>query len=97
MASILAAAHVEGGCLDKARSTGNVRWENGILSFEIDERDKNSYVPIITHCVNRPYITSSHWIKQIGPEYIVVMQSAQDTSGRVYPPTDFTAVIVGTR
>lgn len=97
MATILAAARIEGGQLDRSRSTRNVRWENNILSFEIDERDKNSFVPMISHCVNRPYITSTHWIKQIGPEYIVVMQSAQDTSGRVYPPTDFTAVIIGTR
>jgi hypothetical protein len=90
---VLAAAQVTAGQLGP--HTSNVKWENNILSFEIAEKYKGNFVPVVSHCHNVPYITSSHWIKQIGPEYIVVMQSAQDTSGRTYPPTDFTAVIVG--
>src|SRR5262249_23542293 len=90
---VLAGAQVTGGQLGP--HTSNVKWENNILSFEIAEKYKGNFVPVVSHCHNVPYITSSHWIKQIGPEYIVVMQSTQDTSGRTYPPTDFTVVIVG--
>ncbi|AZO24184.1 hypothetical protein EJ070_28160 [Mesorhizobium sp. M1E.F.Ca.ET.045.02.1.1] len=94
MSEVLAAATIKEGKLDTY--TPNVKWENNILSFEIPEKYKGKFVPMVSHCHNVPYVTSTHWIKQIGQEYIVVMQSAQDTSGRVFPPTDFTAVIVST-
>ncbi|TJV70739.1 MAG: hypothetical protein E5X76_18255 [Mesorhizobium sp.] len=91
---ILAAARIkEGQLID---GTANVRWQDNILSFEIEEKYKGHFVPVISLCHNVPYITQSYWIKQIGPEWISVMQSAQDTSGRVFPPTDFTAIIVST-
>ncbi|MER8582731.1 hypothetical protein NKG95_29190 [Mesorhizobium sp. M1423] len=95
MSVILASARIKEGNL--AEHSKNVTsWKDSILSFEIDEKYKGNFVPVISHCHNVPYITSSYWIKQVGPEYIVVMQGAQDTSGRVFPPTDFTAVIVST-
>ncbi|MER8885641.1 hypothetical protein NKL07_21310 [Mesorhizobium sp. C280B] len=94
MSVILASARIKEGQL--AEHSANVKWENNVLSFEIAEKYKGHFVPIVSHCHNVPHVTSSYWIKQVGSEYIVVMQSAQDTSGRVFPPTDFTAVIVST-
>ncbi len=94
MSVVLAAARIREGQL--AEHTANVSWENNKLSFEIAGKYKGNFVPVVSHCHNVAYVTSSYWIKEIGPEYITVMQSAQDTSGRVYPPTDFTAIIVST-
>jgi hypothetical protein len=69
-----------------------VTWQNGILSFS--NPNKVTFIPIISNCEDAPYITTTHWIKQIGPDYIVVERKALDTGNRTYPPTDFTAVIV---
>jgi hypothetical protein len=94
MPNILAAATVVGGQLDPANSSHGVAFNQatGILSFPNPNNLK--FVPLIsdTHAV--AYITSTCWIKEIGPANIVVWQSALDTSGRTWPPTDFTAVIV---
>ncbi|CAN7580896.1 MULTISPECIES: hypothetical protein [Rhizobium] len=94
MSVVLAAARVKDGQL--AEHTANVTWENDKLSFEIDGKYKNNFVPVVSHCRHSAYVTSSYWIKEVGPEYITVEQSAQDTSGRVFPPTNFTAIIVST-
>ena len=57
MPTILATAQIIGGALGP--HSRNVQWKNDILSFEIEERYKGNFVPIISHCVNRPYVTST--------------------------------------
>jgi hypothetical protein len=75
MAYILAAAQVKQGALYS--SSADVTWANGKLSFPNPERLK--FVPVISDSQDAPYITATHWIRQIGPDYIVVLLKALDT------------------
>jgi hypothetical protein len=96
MPNILAVAQVKAAQLVAENSSPHVSFNQatGILSFSNDRRLK--FVPVISDSHEGPYITNTHWIKEIGPANIVVMQHALDTGGadRTFPPTDFTAIIV---
>lgn len=55
-----------------------------------------TFLPIISDANDAEYITSRDYIKSIiPPDKFVVRLNATDTSGRTFPPDNFTAVIVG--
>lgn len=98
MATILAAATVKGAAVVPAQSTPNVTANLGNNGTEINVNFPNpnnhQFVAVISHFQNFVYTTSTHWIKNQGPNYIVVGHSAMDTSGRIFPIADFNMIVV---
>jgi hypothetical protein len=92
MSIVLAAAQVQGGKL--VSQSGNITaWQNNTLSFR--NPDGLKFVPVVSPCATTlPYITSLPWIKEIGPDYIEVRDTALDTGGRVFDASNFTVVVV---
>src|SRR5207248_2668784 len=75
-ATILAAARIEAGKL-REHTQNITAWQDNKLSFEIENKYKDHFVPIVSHCHNVSYVTSSYWIKEIGPEYITVIRCSR--------------------
>jgi hypothetical protein len=93
MSEVLAAARIENGKL--IAKTGNITaWQNNTLSFS--NPGNKVFVPVVSDCDSAPFITNTHWIQDVGPDFIVVKLKAMDTGDRVYNATNFTAIIVST-
>jgi hypothetical protein len=90
MPRIIAAAQVKNGLIETA--SAGVTYENEILHFPNPGHLK--FVPVISDCEDKRYITETHWIQQLGPDYVHVRRKPNDTSDRTSAGTDFTVVVV---
>src|SRR3974390_1514370 len=91
-----AVATVSNGSIVANRTSPNVTYDKntGVLDFPNPPPGQNITASVSNFDDGSPYITTTHWIKDIGPHHIVVMQSALDTGGRTWVGRDFTAIIV---
>ena len=55
-ATILAAARIEAGKL-REHTQNITAWQDNKLSFEIENKYKDHFVPIVSHCHNVSYVT----------------------------------------
>ena len=91
---ILAVLRVKDGKLYSATTGTKFDPTTGTVFFPNSK--KTAFVPLITNSREAALLTGTHWIARIdAPDRFVVKGSAQDTSGRTFPASDFTAVVVG--
>lgn len=66
----------------------------GLVSFPNPK--SLQFLPVVSDANEDPYITQTHWIRQIlGPDKFIVRAKAMDTGDRTWPPHDFVAVVIG--
>ncbi|HZP75415.1 MAG TPA: hypothetical protein VFB45_04665 [Pseudolabrys sp.] len=93
---IKAAGRVKAGVLEAGYSSHGVNFDakSGRIVFPNNER--HGYTALVSNSAEEPYITTTHWVAEFGPNYIVVKQHALDTggAGRTFPASDFTFAII---
>ena len=91
---ILALAQVKDGKL--LYNSGGVLFEATTGTISFSNPKGLTFFPMISDTQEGPYITTIHWIQKIEqPNRFVVRQKALDTGDRTWPPTNFTAIVVG--
>jgi hypothetical protein len=93
---ILAAGVVKGGKLVVSTDGVSFDTESGKISFA---NGKNTPFITIVSAIspNGQYLTGSCYTRSTGPDYFILWQGAQDTSGRNNAPTDCTFTVVGSK
>jgi hypothetical protein len=91
---ILAIAQVRGRKLVYANQGTTFDPSSGTVTFQNPMNLK--FVPVMSYIsTNNAYATETVYSKSFGPNYVVVWQGAQDTSGNNHPPYDFTLAVLG--
>ena len=92
----LAALTVKGGKL--VRASWGVTYDpaTGVVGFP--NPLNLTFVPVISDLAGSPdhYLTTTHFIREIGEStHFRVWATALDTGNRNFPPSDFTAIVIG--
>ncbi len=93
---ILASGVVKGGNL--VVSTDGVTFDSGTGKLSFPNSKNMPFIPIVSALSpNGQYLTGSCFTRSTGPNYFILWQGAQDTSGRNNAPTDCTFTVLGSK
>jgi hypothetical protein len=91
---ILAAGVVRGG--QAIYSSRGTSFDPGTGRVSFPNPKGLKFIPIIAAISpNAQFVTESCYVRSIGPDFFILWQGAQDTSGRNEPPRDCTFTVVG--